>query len=58
MSNVQSAIPAQLNTIDANNTTPGINREGFSTVQDALAALRNLGDKAAADEATTLDDKK
>ena len=58
MSNVQSAIPAPLNTIDANDTTPGINREGFSTVQDALAALRNLGDKTAADEITTLDDKK
>ena len=50
MSNVQSAIPNQFNTIDANDTTSGINGEGFSSVQDALAALNNLGDKAAARE--------
>ena len=56
MSNVQSAIPNQVNTIDANDTTSGINGEGFSSVQDALAALNNLGDKAAAGDATT--DKK
>ena len=53
MSNVQSAIPNQFNTIDANDTTSGINGEGFSSVQDALAALNNLGDKAAAGDATT-----
>ena len=49
MSNVQSAIPNQVNTIDANDTTSGINGEGFSSVQDALAALNNLFDKAAAE---------